>query len=93
MTIQFDLARSAPRDIEAIGIPVTTDGTVPRSLGLSRARLAEAGFEGRIGQTLVVPSGDGATHIAVGVGSVKDRTANGLRTAAAARRHRDAVHA
>ena len=43
MTIEFDLARSAPRDIEAIGVPVGTEGPVPRSLGFTRARLAELG--------------------------------------------------
>ena len=84
MTLTVDIARSAPRDIEAIGVPVGTDGAVPRSLGLSRARLAEFGFEGKPGQTLVVPGGSAPTLIAVGVGGKADQTPNGLRLAAAA---------
>jgi leucyl aminopeptidase len=56
---------------------------VPRSLGLNRAALVNAGFEGKAGQTLVVPSNTGPTYIAVGLGDEK-LTASGLRNAAAA---------
>lgn len=84
MTLSLDIARTAPRDIDAIGVPVASEGPVPRSLGLSRARLAELGFEGKVAQTLVLPSASGATLIAVGVGTRKDRTPKSLRNAAAA---------
>lgn len=84
MTLNIDVARSHPRDIEAVGVPVAAEGAVPRSLGLSRTRLAELGFEGKIGQTLVIPSAANPTLIAIGVGDKKDRTARGLRNAAAA---------
>ncbi len=84
MSLGVDIARTAPRSVEAIGIPVATEGAVPRSLGMSRAALAANGFEGKPGQTLVLPSGTGPTVIAVGTGPAKDLTANGLRNAAAA---------
>ena len=84
MSLAVDIARTAPRSVEAIGIPVATEGAVPRSLGMSRAALAANGFEGKPGQTLVLPSGTGPTMIAVGTGPAKEITANGLRNAAAA---------
>jgi leucyl aminopeptidase len=84
MTITFDVARSAPRSADAVGIPVPSDGPVPRSLGLTRAALAALGFEGRNGQTLVVPGATASTLVAVGVGERAAVTAASLRTAAAA---------
>ncbi len=84
MPLTIDIARSAPRDADAIGVPVGADGAVPRSLGVSRARLAAHGFEGKVGQTLVLPTAEGPTLIAVGIGTRRDRTAAGLRNAAAA---------
>jgi len=56
---------------------------VPRSLGLSRAALTANGFDGKAGQTLVVPSAEGPAQIAIGIGKVGELDANGLRTAAA----------
>jgi leucyl aminopeptidase len=50
---------------------------------MNRAALASAGFEGKAGQTLVLPSNTGPTQIAVGLGDEK-LTASGLRNAAAA---------
>ena len=83
MTVNVHLARSAPKAVDSIGVPVGTRGAVPRSLGLSRAALAAAGFDGKPGQTLVVPSATGPTQIAVGIGD-DTVTATGLRNAAAA---------
>ncbi len=56
---------------------------MPRSLGLNRAALTAAGFDGKAGQTLVLPSANGPTQIAVGIGDDK-LTAATLRNAAAA---------
>lgn len=84
MTLTIDVARSAPRDADAVGIPVASEGSVSRSLGLSRARLTELGFDGKPGQTLVIPTASGATVIAIGVGARKDRTPAAMRNAAAA---------
>lgn len=83
MNLALDIARSAPKTADAIGIPVATEGAVPRSLGLTRAALVANGFEGKAGQTLVIPAADGPAMIAVGIGKLAEVTANSLRTAAA----------
>ena len=59
MTVNVHLARSTPKAVEAIGVPVGAKGAVPRTLGLNRAALAAAGFDGKPGETLVVPSATG----------------------------------
>ncbi|MUH50559.1 MAG: leucyl aminopeptidase [Actinobacteria bacterium] len=51
---------------------------------MSRAALAANGFEGKAGQTLVIPSATGPTHIAVGIGKSGELTVSVLRNAAAA---------
>jgi len=76
------VTRSIPRDTEVVGLAVGPSGAVPRQLGLNRPALDGHGFTGSVGETLVVPSRDGATHIAVGVGA--DTTPKQLRDAAAA---------
>ncbi len=83
MTVTVQIARTTPRTAETIGVPVAASGTVPRSLGLNRSSLAAHGFDGKPGQTLVVPSATGPTHIAVGIGDVRP-SASTLRNAAAA---------
>jgi leucyl aminopeptidase len=82
MSVTVRIARSTPKTVESIGVPVGTSGVVPRSLGLNRAALAAHGFEGKAGQTLVVPSPTGPSQIAIGIGDDK-LTATGLRNAAA----------
>lgn len=57
-------------DLAAIGFGVPVSGEVPSALGLDRETLGAAGFEAKVGQTLVVPQKSGATFIAVGVGDV-----------------------
>ncbi|MFM2077718.1 MAG: cytosol aminopeptidase, partial [Actinomycetota bacterium] len=84
MTATVSTARSTPKHANAVGVPVATSGAVPRALGLSRAALAAHGFEGKPGQTLVVPAANGATQIAVGVGDAGALTPQVLRNAAAA---------
>ena len=83
MSVTVRIVRSAPKTVESVGVPVGVKGTVPRSLGLNRAALAAAGFEGKPGQTLALPSATGPTQIAVGIGDER-LTAAGLRNAAAA---------
>jgi leucyl aminopeptidase len=84
MTIAVHVARSVPRGVGAVIHGVGTSGAVPRALGLSRAALAANGFEGKPGQTLVVPAADGPSHVAVGLGDTNSLDAAGLRSAAAA---------
>jgi leucyl aminopeptidase len=83
MTVNVHIARATPRTAETIGVPVAASGAVPRSLGLNRNSLTAHGFDGKPGQTLVVPSASGPTHIAVGIGDGRP-SASTLRNAAAA---------
>ena len=66
----------------AIGVPVGEKGAVPRQLGVDRTTLASLGFEGKAGQTLVVPRRNGANVVAVGTGGGQPSNAE-LRDAAA----------
>ena len=84
MTVTVVISRTVPSKVDAVGVPVATVGTVPRVLGLSRAALEKAGFEGKPGQTLVLPSATGPTYIAVGIGEPKSLSTALLRNAAAA---------
>ncbi|HEY7627478.1 MAG TPA: M17 family peptidase N-terminal domain-containing protein, partial [Ilumatobacteraceae bacterium] len=83
MTVNVHIARTVPRVAAAIGVPVAPTGPVPRSLRLNRAGLTASGFEGKPGQTLVLPAADGAAYIAVGIGD-DPLTSATLRDAAAA---------
>ena len=78
------VGRSVPSTADVVGVPVGTKGPVPRQIGLDRPTMAESGFDGKVGQTLVVPRRDGATLIAIGVGQPAALTAADLRDAAAA---------
>ena len=82
--VTVESARSLPKNAEAVGVPVGTTGAVPRQLGLSRAALTTHGFEGKVGQTLVVPSSSGPTLIAVGIGDPHTATPASVRRSAAA---------
>jgi leucyl aminopeptidase len=83
MTASVSIARTIPKHADAVGVPVATSGTVPRSLGLNRAALAAHGFEGALGQVLVVPQAGGPTQIAIGVGAPGSLTVAALRNATA----------
>ncbi len=84
MTATVLISRTIPKTVDAVAVAVATTGTVPRALGLNRAALTAAGFEGKAGQTLVVPSGTGPAQIAVGIGEPGSLTVKVLRNAAAA---------
>ncbi len=75
---------SVPEAATCVGIPVSTHGDVPKELGLDRAALAATGFEGKLGQTQVVPRAKGPMLVAVGVGARAEIDAAKLRDAAAA---------
>lgn len=83
-TTKLGVSAAVPAGTESIGIPVTADGPVPTELGLDRAALKAAGFDGKIGQTLVLPRPDGPTRVAFGLGERADFDASRLRDAAAA---------
>jgi len=80
---KVSIARAVPSSATAIGVAVGSKGAVPRQIGLDRDALAAAGFEGKQGQTLVIPKDGKAVVIAVGVGDAGLDVAK-LRDAAAA---------
>jgi len=90
--VAVSTARSVPKAATAVGLAVSTKGAVPRQLGMSRAALDANGFEGKPGQVLAVPNGDGVT-VAIGVGDPGAVTAVQLRNAAAAFARATAKHA
>jgi leucyl aminopeptidase len=81
--VAVSTARSAPKTATAVGWAVSTKGSVPRQLGLSRSALEVNGFEGKLGQVLAVPTADGVA-VAVGIGDQGTIDTAGLRSAAAA---------
>ncbi|MSO39630.1 MAG: leucyl aminopeptidase [Ilumatobacteraceae bacterium] len=84
MALSIESTRSIPRSADAVGLAVASSGTIPRQLGLNRSALSAQGFEGKIGQTLVVLGAAGATLVAVGIGDPRKITSGDLRLAAAA---------
>jgi len=79
------VARRVPEDATVIGIPVATDGDVPRErLDLDRATLEASGFGAKVGETLVLPRADGPTIVEIGVGPRGALDAAAVRDAAAA---------
>lgn len=82
-SVNVSVAKSVPSGATAVGHPVGLKGAVPRQLGMSRSALADNGFEGKAGQTLAIPSGDGLL-VAIGVGASDEIDTNSLRRAAAA---------
>ena len=52
-------SRSVASGAQTLGVPVAVDGDVPIELGLERSALNAAGFAGKVGQTLIVPTGRG----------------------------------
>ncbi len=76
-------AERIPDDVGSVGVPVSEDGEVPTGFGLDRAALRAAGFEGKVGQTVVVPRAGGPTWVAVGVGERAKIDAAVLRDATA----------
>ncbi len=81
--VKVGVARSVPDDATAIGIAVGSKGAVPRQLGVDREALAAMGFEGKAGQTLLLPRDRSSVLVAVGIGEA-GLDAAALRNAAAA---------
>ena len=81
--VNVAVARSAPPAVGVIGVPVGDAGAVPRQLGVDRATLETLGFEGKTGQTLVIPRRGGPDLVAIGTGGLQVSLAE-VRDAAAA---------
>ncbi|MFN2607996.1 MAG: leucyl aminopeptidase [Acidimicrobiales bacterium] len=83
MAVTF--AEDAPARATVLGVPVYAGGRPVEGSGaeLDVNWLAERHFEGRPGESLVVPADDGTTVVAVGVGAPGSVTAETLRRGAA----------
>lgn len=70
-------------DLDAVAVLIPTEGDLPAGLGLDRDALAAAGFEAKLGSSLVVAQ-TGRPLVLVGLGDPGDIDADALRDAAAA---------
>ena len=84
MALNFEVVAKTPATAKAVGIPVTSEGALPKEVTLSRATLETLGFTGKVGQTYVVPAEKGAVSILIGVGEMSKLDTASLRKAAAA---------
>jgi len=66
--LAITVSPSAGAGCSAIGIPIAASGPVPAGLGVGRDALAAAGFSAAAGTTFVLPSDEGPTLVAVGIG-------------------------
>jgi leucyl aminopeptidase len=90
--IKVGIARAAPTSATAVGVAVGSKGAVPRQLGFDREALLAAGFEGKLGQTLVIPKDKNSIIVAIGIGDAGLDAAK-LRDAAASFARAAARHA
>ena len=79
-----DVVSSFSDDLEVFGVFVGPDGEVPETVGVGRSILAGAGFDGEVGQTLIIPGPSAPELIVIGVGPAAERSGVSLRNAAAA---------
>ena len=84
MALNFEVVAKSPANAKAVGIPVSSEGALPKEVSLSRATLETLGFTGKVGQTYVVPAEKGAASILIGVGELSKLDTSSLRKAAAA---------
>ena len=84
MALVFHAVTKTPTGMDAIGIPVTSEGALPKEVSLSRKTLESLGFTGKVGQTYVVPAEKGAVSVLIGVGELAKLDTASLRKAAAA---------
>ncbi len=86
MTFAVIPVDSLPDDVPVVGVPVFKGRTVPGGTGVDvdLAYLARRGFEGRVAETMAVPSAERTAVVAVGVGPAEKLDCEALRRAAAA---------
>ncbi|MDA0192765.1 MAG: leucyl aminopeptidase [Actinobacteria bacterium] len=84
MALVFQAVTKTPTGMDAIGIPVTSEGALPKEVLLSRKTLESLGFTGKVGQTYVVPAEKGAVSVLIGIGELAKLDTASLRKAAAA---------
>lgn len=82
VNVNVTVTKSVPKGTTAVAYAVATKGTVARQLGVNRAGLTANNFDGKVGQMLAVPNGEGVAY-AVGVGDPDSIDLAAVRTAAA----------
>ena len=82
--ITFKVTKSSDSAAQAVGIAVASEGALAKEIGLTREQLTALGFEGKLGQTLLLPNSKKQMTIAVGIGEAAKANADAMRTAAAA---------
>jgi leucyl aminopeptidase len=82
--LTIDISESIPSDAGCIGVPVGTDGEISTILGLDRETLTRSGFDGALGQALVLPRQNEPTLVAIGIGDPTELDAAKLRDTGAA---------
>ena len=83
-SVAVTVSTKVDTDALVVGHLVAQDGPVPEQRGLDAAALEAAGFEGKVGQTIVLPAADGPMTVLVGVGEPGELDADRLRDAGAA---------
>ncbi len=91
--VVLSVSSTLPPNATALVVPVAVAGAAPDELGVDRAALSAAGFDGRMGQTLVLPRADGPTLVAIGIGDASRLDTTALRDAAASFARASATHA
>jgi leucyl aminopeptidase len=87
------VAGTPPPGATVLGVPVGDAGEVPAAIGVDRSRLEASGFTATEGSAQVVPTGDGPTVVAVGIGDPGRLDPATLRNAAAAFARAAGTHA
>jgi leucyl aminopeptidase len=84
--VRFESAPEVPADVEVLGVPVYSDLSLPADAGaeVDPALLRRFGFEGKTGQAQLVPSHNGSSVVALGVGDPAGVDRDVLRKAGAA---------
>ena len=82
--ITFKVAKVSDSSAKAFGIAVASEGSLAKEVGMTRDQLTALGFEGKLGQTLVLPNSKKQLTIAVGIGEAAKADEDVMRTAAAA---------
>ena len=81
--ITYKVAKTSDSAAKATGFAVASDGAVAKEIGMTRDQLAALGFDGKLGQALILPNNKKQLTIVVGVGETAKANADVMRTAAA----------
>jgi leucyl aminopeptidase len=85
LSVEVSIAAVAPKGAAiGIGVPTSKNGLdLPASVAVSASTLAARGFEGKLGQTAVIP-GKSSTQILVGLGASASLSSEAFRMVGAA---------